>query len=118
MSVQAGICFCVSTLIAPILTELLERLWLHSPLSFLLLLQVGIAIKPNTPVEEVIPFISQVDMVLVMTIEPGFGGQKFMPDMMPKVNGVGHLRPIVADVALFGFVHMAFNELDTSGSIA
>ena len=48
--------------------------------------QVGIGIKPGTPVEEVLPYAEQVDMVLVMTVEPGFGGQKFMENMMPKVE--------------------------------
>jgi ribulose-phosphate 3-epimerase len=46
---------------------------------------VGLALKPGTPVESVFPFVDQLDQVLVMTVEPGFGGQSFMENMMPKV---------------------------------
>lgn len=49
-------------------------------------MKIGIGIKPNTAVESVLPFVELVDMVLIMTVEPGFGGQKFMADMMPKVK--------------------------------
>lgn len=48
--------------------------------------QVGLVIKPKTPAEAVLPWLEQLDMVLVMTVEPGFGGQKFMADMMPKLR--------------------------------
>jgi len=46
----------------------------------------GLVLKPATEAEAVIPYLDMVDMVLIMTVEPGFGGQKFMADMLPKVK--------------------------------
>lgn len=48
----------------------------------------GVVVKPKTPAEAVLPFIDKCDLILVMTVEPGFGGQKFMADMMPKVQKI------------------------------
>ena len=48
----------------------------------------GVVVKPKTPASAVLPFIDEVDIILVMTVEPGFGGQKFMADMMPKVRQI------------------------------
>lgn len=48
-------------------------------------LKAGISIKPKTPVKEVIPYIDKVDMILVMTVEPGFSGQIFMPKCAQKI---------------------------------
>lgn len=45
----------------------------------------GLVIKPNTPASAVFPYLKDLFMVLVMTVEPGFGGQSFMADMLPKV---------------------------------
>ena len=50
--------------------------------------KAGIVLKPKTPASAVLPFINEVEMILIMTVEPGFGGQKFMADMMPKVEAV------------------------------
>ena len=48
--------------------------------------KAGLSIKPGTSVDEVLPYLEQLDLVLVMTVEPGFGGQAFMHDMMEKVK--------------------------------
>lgn len=47
--------------------------------------KVGLVVKPNTPASAVFPYLKDLDLVLVMTVEPGFGGQSFMADMLPKV---------------------------------
>lgn len=47
--------------------------------------KAGLSIKPNTLIEKVYPFLFSIDMILIMSVEPGFGGQKFMPDAASKV---------------------------------
>lgn len=54
----------------------------------------GLAINPKTPVSAVEPFLDLCDLVLVMSVEPGFGGQQFMPEVLPKVEQLKSLvRP-------------------------
>ncbi len=48
--------------------------------------KAALAVKPNTPIEAVYPYLDKLSMVLVMTVEPGFGGQSFMESTMPKIK--------------------------------
>ncbi len=51
-------------------------------------LKAGLSIRPSTPVEMIFPYISQLELVLVMSVEPGYGGQKFMPEAVEKIAAI------------------------------
>jgi ribulose-phosphate 3-epimerase len=59
--------------------------------------RAGIALKPDTPVDQYLELLAEFDQVLVMTVEPGFGGQSFMAETMPKLE---RLRSAVASAGL------------------
>jgi len=50
--------------------------------------KVGVSVKPKTPIDGIVPYLALLDLILVMTVEPGFGGQEFMPEMMDKVRAL------------------------------
>ncbi len=66
--------------------EVLDKIHSHG-------LKAGLSIKPKTPVEDVIPFIDKIDMLLIMSVEPGFGGQSFIPQSLEKIRKARELFP-------------------------
>jgi ribulose-phosphate 3-epimerase len=54
--------------------------------------QIGLCIKPKTPVKTLLKYLDRIDLVLVMSVEPGFGGQKFMPEALDKIKQLKELR--------------------------
>merc|ERR1719203_824888 len=69
-------------------------------------MRVGLALNPATPIEQILPYLSQVDMALVMTVVPGKGGQSFMVDMMEKVRTVRIQYPL-KDIEVDGGLKVA-----------
>lgn len=67
--------------------------------------KAALAVKPNTPIEEVYPYLDKLSMVLVMTVEPGFGGQSFMESTMPKIKALRSKCPEL-DIQVDGGVNM------------
>lgn len=56
-------------------------------------IKAGVSIKPNTSVDTIKSILKDVDLVLVMSVEPGFGGQSFMPNCLPKIKEIRNLAP-------------------------
>lgn len=78
--------------------------------------RAGVALNPATPLSVIEHVIDKLDMILIMTVEPGFGGQKFIPGMMPKVSQAAKLveeRQLAVDIQVDGGINK-----DTIGSAA
>ncbi|WP_026518000.1 ribulose-phosphate 3-epimerase [Butyrivibrio sp. MC2021] len=72
--------------------------------------KAGISIKPATPVSELLPYLDKVEMILVMTVEPGFGGQAFLPHCGEKVKelrGILNERGLSTDIEVDGGIYLS-----------
>ncbi len=83
--------------------------------------KAGISLKPGTPAEAAVPYLPYCDLILVMTVEPGFGGQKFMADMMPKLRALHEMAPEITlsvDGGVDGNTHAICKENGASVLVA
>ena len=67
-------------------------------------IKAGISINPPTHLDKINPYIDKVDMVLIMSVNPGYAGQKFMPDVLPKIKELRKLKPNL-DIGIDGGIN-------------
>ena len=72
--------------------------------------KVGMSIKPNTSIDVLIPYLDKIDMVLIMTVEPGFGGQKLIPETIDKIKELRKVRPKL-DIEVDGGINIETAKL-------
>lgn len=77
-------------------------------------LKAGISIKPNTPPEDILPFLNTVDLILVMTVEPGFGGQSFIHDCASKIPLISENAPKNLIIQVDGGINNVTSKICTS----
>ncbi len=85
-------------------------------------IKAGISIKPGTAVGELLPYLDKVDMILVMTVEPGFGGQSFIPESIDRVKKVRQMlqeRGLTTDIEVDGGIYTenVSNVLDAGANV-
>ena len=66
----------------------------------------GVALNPETPFAAIAPLLGEVDMVLCMTVRPGFGGQKFMPEVLPKITAIRRAKESHLDITVDGGIDL------------
>jgi Pentose-5-phosphate-3-epimerase len=73
-------------------------------------LKAGLSICPETPAEAVEPYLGEVDMILVMSVHPGFGGQKFIPESLDKIRCIRRMskeRGLALDIQVDGGIYLS-----------
>ena len=76
--------------------------------------KAGISVKPGTPVEDIYPFLNKCDLVLVMTVEPGYGGQAFIPESLKKIESLRQeidKRGLAVDIQVDGGINAETAEM-------
>ena len=77
-------------------------------------IKCGLAIKPNTPLSEVQPHLQYIDQIIIMTVEPGFGGQKFMNDQVDKIKNISNhikLNSLKIDIEIDGGINFETGKI-------